>query len=378
MLRLKRTALWMVLASLVVALSPGAAQAQARLLRLQVWRVDKAGTRHPASGASVSVLGYGNPARTEAQGKAELFLPSTLQPGEPLSLYVSLEGYQLWLPTEGRTVVPKDSDTEPLEVVLLKLGSKLFLSDEAIEQLITDAARRAKEQVRPEGRPSEINLSRYIQEWARRHGFTSVQVQGEVERWAKQVEQRREDSRKLALAAFVRKDFAQAARYAAESAEDKLRKLEEVRQRRRQLEQEAVRDLVLQAQAHAAQGNYGQVLATYEQALRYVSREEEVKAWAALEAERGRAHLELGRQAKAEASGWHLEQAVQALEGVLAARPEGDSAEVWSKAQDFLQQARQLLQALTPPGRSEPGAPRGAAESGGAGAGSTHGVPSRE
>ncbi len=325
------------LVGLLGALFSAPALAQERLLQLAVWQLDKEGNRQPAQGASVSLLGYGNPTRVQAQGQARVFLSSALEPGEPLTLHVSLEGYQLFEPAQGRIVVPRHLETEVVEVVLLPLGSRRFLSDEAIEQLIEDASRRAKEQVRLEGRPGSIDLSRYLQEWAVKYGFGYEEVEAQVKRWAAEVERQRDDGRKLALAAFIRRDFQAAARYAADSAELKLRRLAQVRGWRKHLENEAARDLRLEAEAHARSGEYGRALAVAEEALRYLSREEDTRAWAELKRTQGQAYLELGVRA-GEASSWlYLENAVQALEQAMEVPG--------SQAQDSLQRAWQLLRA---------------------------------
>jgi tetratricopeptide (TPR) repeat protein len=331
------------LAGILGTLAPASALAQQRLLRLEVWRLDNEGQKQPAQGASVSLLGYGNPTRVQPPGQAQLFLPPALEPGAPLSLHVSLEGYQLFLPFEGRFVVPRQLENEVVEVVLLPLGSKRFLSDQAIEQLIEEAARRAKEQVRPGGKPGTIDLSRYLQEWAVKYGFGYREVEAQVERWAAEVERQRDDNRKLALAAFIRRDFLTAARYASDSAELRLRRLAEVRRWRKSLEGEAARDLRLEAEAHARRGDYQRALAVAEQALRYVSREEDPRAWAALKLEQGRASLELAVRAREEESWWHLENARYALRQALEVPG--------SQAQDSLQRAQLLLrEQRAPPG----------------------------
>jgi len=323
------------LASLLGVWSPTPALAQQRLLRLEVWRLDKEGQKQPAQGASVSLLGYDNSTRVQAQGQAQVFLPRVLEPGDPLTLHVSLEGYQLFHPSQGRLVVPRHLETEVVEVVLLPLGSKRFLSDAAIEQLIEDASRRAKEQVRLEGKRDTIDLSRYLEEWAVEYGFGYEEVEAQVERWVAEVERQRDDGRKLALAAFYRRDFQKAARYASESMHLKLRRLAQVRSRRNHLEGEAVTDLRLEAESHARSGDYARALAAAEEALRHVSREEDTGTWAALKLEQGRAWLELGVRAKEDASWWHLENAVHALEQAMQVPG--------VQAQDSLERARLVL-----------------------------------
>jgi hypothetical protein len=327
--------LLLCLASLSGALVPSPALAQQRLLRLDVWRIDRDGRRLPAAGASVSLLGHGNPTRVQSEGQAQLFLPSVLKPGAPLSLHVSLSGHQLFQPSQGQLVVPKYLETEVVEVVLLPLGSKLFLSDAAIERLIEDASRRAKEQVKLEGRPGSIDLSRYLQEWAVRYGFSYEEVAAQVNRWAVEVERQRDDGRKLGLAAFVRHDFRAAARHASDAAELKLRRLAQARRWRQSLEGAAVEDLRLEAEAHARRSDHERALAASMEALRYVSREAAPRTWAALMLQQGRASLELAVLAGDASAGAHLENAVRALEQTMEVPG--------SQAEESLQHARLLL-----------------------------------
>ncbi|WPB72655.1 hypothetical protein KYC5002_26740 [Archangium violaceum] len=330
---------------MLTILIPLSTPAQQRLLHLRVWRVDSNGHKQPAQGASVLTLGYGNPTRVQAQGLAQVFLPSQLEPGDPLTVHVSLEGHALFQPTEGRVVVPRNPEGDEVEVVLLPLGSKLFLNDEAIEQLIADAAHRAKEQVRPQGQPSHINLSRYVREWAVRYGFGFEEVRAQVERWGAEVERQRGDGRQLALAAFVRHDFQAAAQYASEAAELKLQRLSQVRRLRKNLGEEAVRNLRLEADAHVRLGDYAQALVAYEEALRYVSREEDARTWAELKLEQGRASLELGVRADETSACGHLENAVSALEQAMGV--------LGGPAQDSLQRAWRVLRerrTAAPPG----------------------------
>jgi tetratricopeptide (TPR) repeat protein len=181
---------------------------------------------------------------------------------------VTLKGYRLWAPLEGRTLVPLDPLRQVLELKLLPAGSRRFLSDEGIESLLREAAERSKEQVNQTGKPREVELGRYVAEWARRNGLGARQVKQEVERWVAEVERTRGDERKLALAAFARGDYAVAAEHAEAAAERKLRQLEELEQERRRLQLEAAQDLTLRGDVHFSGYAFDKALESYERALR--------------------------------------------------------------------------------------------------------------
>ena len=254
---------WCVLA----LLSTVPAGAEPRQLRGQVLVVGAQDETQPAAGAQVVLQGFGNPTRTGSDGVFRLFLPEALLPGDSIHLQVSLKGYRLWAPMDGRSLVPSDFQRQVVEVRLLPAGSRRFLSDEGIESLLRESSERAKEQVNPGGVPQEAQVGRYVAEWARRNGLGAQQVKQEVDRWVAEVERTRGDERKLALAAFARGDYAVAAEHAESAAERKLRQLEELEQERRRLRLEAVRDLTLRGDAHFSGYAFDKALESYKQKI---------------------------------------------------------------------------------------------------------------
>ncbi len=295
----------LVLCLLLALLAPTAAPAQQRVLRGVVLLVDKNDKTRPASKGEVWLLGFGNPTRIASEdGSFRLFLPETLQPADPITLVVKIEGYHLWSPPEGKTHVPKNLATQFVELRVLPSGSKRFLSDEAIERLIRIAAEKSKEQTKTNEAPQRFELGRYIKDWALQYGFSAEQVRAEVDKWVTEVEKNRDDERRLALAAFARGDFQKASEHAEASVERRRQQLEQLEQSVREMEQKKMLlregislDLELVGDARLQRGEFTGALESYTQALEYASRTENPERWAALMTSVGAAHWYLGTHA---------------------------------------------------------------------------------
>ncbi|AKI98747.1 hypothetical protein [Archangium gephyra] len=297
----------------------GAALAEQRVLRGHVLLVEKNDETRPASGAQVELPGYGNPARTDSSGMFRLFLPDAFKAGDPVTLSVRLKGYRVWSPQEGRTLVPKSLETQVLEVRLLPAGSRKFLSDEGIEQLLRAAMDSTRNQPPESANPrGGTELSRYLADWAHQYGFSAQQVKAEVERWIAEVEKKQDDESRMAVAAFARKDFQAAARHAGASAERKRQRLEELLQKteaeKQRLGDEVARDYQLQGAAYIQdRKHFGEALQAYEQAVKYVSKQSDPLLWASLWSNLGLSHQLLGMEKRTGTGALeHLEAAVVA------------------------------------------------------------------
>ena len=84
--------------------------------------------------------------------------------------------------------------------------------------------------MKPEGKPEEIDFSRYIKDWAVKYGFNAQQAREEIDKWITDIEKNQNDLYKLGLAAFAKKNFHEASALFNESAELKAQKLEAVKQ----------------------------------------------------------------------------------------------------------------------------------------------------
>ena len=84
---------------------------------------------------------------------------------------------------------------------------------------------QSKQQVTPQGKIEELNVGRYIKEWATKYGFSPQQVKDEVDKWIAEVEKNWSDLYQLGLAAFAKKEFKKASELLLESAERKAKKI---------------------------------------------------------------------------------------------------------------------------------------------------------
>ena len=105
----------------------------------------------------------------------------------------------------GKRGIPDDLQKTLVEVRLLPVGSKLFWTHDRIEKFIQDTAEQSKQQVKPEGKPEEIDFSRYIKDWAAKYGFNAQQAREEIDKWIADIEKNQNDLYKLGLAALRRK-----------------------------------------------------------------------------------------------------------------------------------------------------------------------------
>ncbi len=201
-------------------LPPGTSFSAERWLSGQVVFVGEHDELKPAVGVSVALkeLG-GEPSRTKAHGLFSIVLPSALKAGDPLTLSVEAKDWGIQYPLDGEIVVPGDLEKQLVEVRLLLVGSKKFWSADRIEKFIRDTADKAKAQVKVDGKPREIDFSRYIKEWAVQYGFSAQQAKEEIDRWVAETEQKQDDLLKLGLAAYARKNFGEASKLLSESAE---------------------------------------------------------------------------------------------------------------------------------------------------------------
>ena len=112
---------------------------------------------------------------------------------------------------------------------------------------------QSKQEITPQGKIEELNVGRYIKEWATKYGFSPQQVKDEVDKWIAEVEKNWDDLYKLGLAAFAKKEFNNASKLFLESAEHKVKRLEEIKQKERDLTEEVVRDLRLAGDSRYSQ-----------------------------------------------------------------------------------------------------------------------------
>ena len=243
-----------VLYVLLWVLVPASLWAQERWLRGEVIRIGGNGEKLPEVNVTVIMKQTGDRDTTDSRGRFRVFLPKVFKAGEKVTLDVEKPDWRIQYPLEGETQIPDDPQKALVEVRLLPVGSKLFWTHDRIEKFIQDMAEQSKQQVKPEGKPEEIDFSRYIKDWAAKYGFNAQQAREEIDKWIAEIEKNQNDLYKLGLAAFAKKNFGEASALFNESAELKAKKLEAVKQQEKTLTEEVVRDFRLAGDAITTTG----------------------------------------------------------------------------------------------------------------------------
>ena len=252
-----------VLYVLLWVLVPASLWAQERWLRGEVIHIGGNGEKLPDVNVTVIMKQTGDRDTTDSRGRFRIFLPNAFKAGEKVILDVEKPDWRIQYPLDGEAQIPDDLQKTLVEVRLLPVGSKLFWTHDRIEKFIQDTAEQSKQQVKPEGKPEEIDFSRYIKDWAAKYGFNAQQAREEIDKWIADIEKNQNDLYKLGLAAFAKKNFGEASVLFNESAEVKAKKLEAVKQQEKTLTEEVVRDFRLTGDAHYNNYAFNQALQAY-------------------------------------------------------------------------------------------------------------------
>jgi tetratricopeptide (TPR) repeat protein len=322
-----------VLSVLLWVLVPALLWAQERWLRGEVIHIGGNGEELPEVNITVIMKQTGDRDTTDSRGRFRVFLPKVFKAGEKVTLDVEEPGWRIQYPLEGEVRVPADLLKEVVEVRLLPVGSIVFLTPAHIEKFIQDVAEKAKQQVTPEGKPEQLDLSRYVKEWAVKYGFSVQEVKAEIDAWIAEVEKNQNDLYTLGLAAFARKNFGGASKLFNDSAEYKANKLAELKQREQHLTAEVVRDFRLAGDAHGNDNRPNQALQAYQRAMQYVVKEQTPQLWAALWRDIGLANWGLARQEKGPAMQQSLREAEQALRRALEVYTRKYLPQAWATTQ---------------------------------------------
>jgi tetratricopeptide (TPR) repeat protein len=325
-----------VLYVLLWILVPTPLWAQDRKLHGEVIHIGGNGEKLPEANVTVIIKQTGDRDTTDSRGRFEVFLHKAFKVGEKVTLDIEKPDWRIQYPLDGETRLPDDLQKTLVEVRLLPVGSKLFWTHDRIEKFIQDTAEQSKQQVKPEGKPEEIDFSRYIKDWAAKYGFNAQQAREEIDKWIADIEKNQNDLYKLGLAAFAKKNFDEASVLFNESAELKAKKLETVKQQEKTLTEEVVRDFRLTGDAHYNNYTFDQALQAYQHALRYITKDQTPQLWAAIMLDIGKAHLQIGGQTAGLDIHTHLTAAVQAYNQALEVHTRETLPQQWAATQNNL------------------------------------------
>jgi tetratricopeptide (TPR) repeat protein len=322
--------------AILLLMLPSLALARARDLCGQVVLVGPHDETTPAVGVDVTLKETGDTVRTKAQGLFRLFLPDLFKAGETINVMVEKTGWRIQYPLDGEERVPANLEKDIIEIRLLPVGSKKFWTEDRIQKFIEDTAARAREQVKPEGQPEEIDFGRYIKEWAAQYGFSGEQAKGEIDKWVAEVQKKQDDFHKLGLAAYAERNFVKAAALFTESAETKANRLEMLTEEAKKLREETVRDFRLAGDARYNNYEFDKALVAYQRVLDYLPREQNPRLWATVLIDIGMAQGEIGIRAAGPAIHAHLNGAVQAYHKALEVYTRKDLPQQWATTQNNL------------------------------------------
>src|SRR5262245_46501123 len=324
-----------VFSVLLWVLVPASLWAQERWLRGEVIHIGENGEKIPEVNVTV-IMNLTDRSNTDSLGAFRISLPKAFKAGEKVRLDVDKPNWRIQYPLEGEAQIPDDPQKTLVEVRLLPVGSKLFWTHDRIEKFIQDTAEQSKQQVKPEGKPDEIDFSRYIKDWAAKYGFNPQQAREEIDKWIADIEKNQNDLYKLGLAAFAKKNFGEASVLFNESAELKAKKLEVVKQQEKKLTEEVVRDFRLAGDAHYNNYAFDQALQAYQRALPYVAKQQTPQLWAAILFDIGKTHTELGNRTTGLDIHRHLTAAVQAYNKALEVYTRETLPQDWAMTQNDL------------------------------------------
>jgi len=299
------------------ALSAAALWAQApseRVLTLQIVSTDKQGV----VGAKVKVIDTGQEEVSQSGGSVKLKLPAVKYgPGSDLKLAVTYQNLVIHEPPDGNITLSNNLN----RVIVIELGPK---GDPTIlagagRRIVAGAIRQRDEPSTGRQERSQPPLTRYIQQWATEYGFSVEQVQGEVRRWAEDVERKRSSSslEDRALAAYAAHDFDKAADLYKDALAAALPRVEEARKTERKELRIYLDDAIGRANALRDSFHYAAARVTLEEALPHVDKPRFRAWWIEMTLRTANAAMDEGQFGPASTSGPALASAVRLMRDLL-------------------------------------------------------------
>jgi tetratricopeptide (TPR) repeat protein len=290
--------------------------------------------------------GITSPATSDDSGRFSLDFP-TKKPGDPVHIAVKSKAYAVvnWEFLDQRLPPAERVDDTGVTIVVCQtkdLNECRRRYYQLTAEAVSKIASQSKEQVTTDCNPQTIDFQRYIKEWAAEYGLPAEQAQAQVEKWAAEVQEQRDNTSDLALAEFYQKHFSKAAQLSEQAAQDKIgelgnleRKQEEMHQGEQQLKVGIVSDLRRAGDAHYNDCDFIEALASYQGALQYTKREDNPQLWAAALVDLGISSWELAMRG-GYGTNEFLAQAVSAFRKALEVRTREQRPQDWAKTQNCL------------------------------------------
>ncbi|RPI00186.1 MAG: hypothetical protein EHM72_09940 [Calditrichaeota bacterium] len=306
----------------------------------KVYSLSNTGEKKPESKLVVSMDQTGNSDDTNDQGIFYLDLPTGYRAGESVNLSISKKGWRLV--ADGRVRIPYDL-REIIEIELIPVNQQEFWTEVRVANLIKTVADKSTQQEPLKSDSVQVDLSRYIKDWAVQYGFSAQQAKEEIDKWAAEIEAQSDNDQGLGLAAFAKKNFGQAAHYFETALQAKTAQMEEIRRQKEalaEMEAKLTGDIIessrLSGNAYFGNNQFDKALQAFQQAQSYVDKEKSPDEWAGLALSIGNSAMQLGNRIEGAQIQILLQLAVQTYRQVIEIWSPETNPEGWARTQNNL------------------------------------------
>ncbi|MFH2043768.1 MAG: tetratricopeptide repeat protein [Pseudomonadota bacterium] len=310
-------------------------------LRGKIYMLGENDIRIPVTNTTVRIKSTDDSNITSSTGMFRIYLPDIFRPGETVTLEVEKPKYRILHPFAGEVRIPANLLKDLVEIILDKEGSHRFMNDAAFAKLIENTANKSKQQIKADDKRKAVDLSSDIKEWAVKLGLGIEDVQAGLDKWAADIEARRENFHELALAAFYKQKFKDAAQMAYQSAmqyEKQLAGLPEhekrINEKKHKLKEKIIRDYRLAGDAHYNDYRFEDALVAYQKAMVLVNKANSPKKWASLMNDISTTYWNFGVRADGSASRLYLKNAANGYREISKVYTRESLPLYWAGAQN--------------------------------------------
>ncbi len=292
----------------------------------------------PVPDTRVGVAG-GQGVITDSKGQFSIRLSLDFIEGERVILVVHKEGWVINYPLDGEWNLPakklQEVPTQYTKVIIVPYGSKALWTHARVEKhiaLLSDEIAKLKK----EGdEPRPIDFSYYLSEWADKYGFTQQQVKTAFDQWANAVKDST-DKRTKGLREFYQQNFALAAQYFDEAADEGEAELKEIEEARRQKILQIYTNRKDAGNSLSNLYQFAEALTKYEKASALVPKESFPNEWAEIRNFIGITKAEIGIRIGGEKASTFLREAEQAYREALQVYTREQLPQDWAMTQNNL------------------------------------------